>query len=502
MLTSAKVFIISLIVLLLNAPLVAHANAPIFRINSVEVDINVQADGSVHVTERVTYQFQSSANGVFMDIDFRGYGTLENARVSVITQNSAMLFTKTDRASVGDSGVYTLSMGRNVASFQVFSPAQRGDIKTFVYSYTLTEGAFLYENTAVFQRVILGHGWDVDIESFAATFTTPGSEPEAAVFYRNIPAGFGVALGRHFLPQLLPDAPLREGVWENEPATGLVAPEPPNNTAIFIVLGFGGGIFAIIVVVIAILARPYPTEFKERYYRSLPSQKSPALVSYLVNHKTTKSCDIVATLLYLVQCGVLDVENDSTFIVMDKKLVELSSYEQFLIDWLFIETEHGLECHLEDINEMAANEKSAELFYADYIKWQKLVSQEAARLNLFESYFRRTQHAQEEYVKWVAFRRHIKSVTSGKSFEVPPTSAEMEQFLPYLIALGLSKTAIQISSMADYAADNDFIFMLAMANTWNMSVQQAHSNGYTHTSDSSSASFSSGGGGGSGGGAF
>jgi uncharacterized membrane protein YgcG len=510
-----KTFVLTLIFILL-AGVTAYAS-PTYRITDIDVYIDVTPSGAAHVRESVTYRFTSAANGVFKDIDFAGHGAFQQYSVQLQTRGRVTDFDIVSRARVGDSGVFTIETRRNdSARFQVFSPAVHGDAKTFVYTYTLTEGAFLYENTAVFHRMVMGHGWDATVENFRVTLTLPDGT-EVARQFSGIPAGHGVELAVQFAPELLHGANARGGVWEGEVFSGIVEPPVRQQSSvgqIILVVVIGAVVFGIIgaVAYVTVLAWPHKTDFNEKYFRNLPADNGPALMSYLVKDRNIKPRDIVATLLHLVQRGVLSVSGD-TFTLNNHREI-LRTHERFLVDWLFVKTENGMECSLADVNAAGENEETALEFFGNFTSWTEKISQEAELMNYYENKYRRSPLAEEEYQKWLAFRRYIKHTISGKILEAPPSAEQMEKFAPYIVSLGLCKKAAKINvpestQNSDDAFNYNFAMYFLIASSWNSSVKGTYSRGYAQSvsqefSDSGSSSFGGGsvGGGGSGGGAF
>ena len=84
-----------------------------FRISDLNVEAKLQKDGSMLVSEAVTYSIDE-INGVYFDIDAKGYGGINSLQVfedNGINENNEISFKKVDSANyevTENDGVYRI----------------------------------------------------------------------------------------------------------------------------------------------------------------------------------------------------------------------------------------------------------------------------------------------------------------------------------------------------------------------------------------------------------
>ncbi len=117
------------------------------------------------------------------------------------------------------------------------------------------------------------------------------------------------------------------------------------------------------------------------YYRELPEDYSPAVMTYLLTKGKTKDDDIIATILDLarkkvvkltpmkVESGLIFKKEEDTFEIswMNKeKLSQLLPHEQFLATWFIDEIGGGTGLVLDDLEKIVKKQKAALQFQRDY----------------------------------------------------------------------------------------------------------------------------------------
>ena len=86
-----------------------------FRIEKLDIEANLQKDGSMVVSEAVTYDIDE-INGVYFDIDAKGYGGLNSLQVfedNGISDNSEISFNEVDPSNyevTENDGVYRIKL--------------------------------------------------------------------------------------------------------------------------------------------------------------------------------------------------------------------------------------------------------------------------------------------------------------------------------------------------------------------------------------------------------
>jgi len=519
-----KTCILGVLLSLILFATTVHAAAPREHgIAEYNVYVHINRNGSVQVEERIVNRFVGSFNGVFMDIDFSGAGDIVDYSVIEILPDDIMYFTHVQNASIGDDGVYTTTHNRGVLSFQVFRPSN-DEYRTFVYRYTLTQGASKFLDYGQFYRALVGTNWEVPIENFSlvVTFEEPDTAGQftyeltghANVFsfsgntdirieMFDIPPGQFQAINVVFPADWLANAPLTNRNMDDRPF-----PWP-----FVILLGSLLSIIVISIGIITVLSWPHKVDFDEKYYTELPGDNGPAIMSYLMG-RAVSTGDVLATLLNMARKRILTIENeeDYRFIIIPDIInqgYDLKPHESYLLDWLFQSIGNGECVSIGEINQVGQDQATAVLFHENYNKWANIVEGEAKDLDYFESYWRRTPSGQLEYKKWQAFRRYLKHF---KQVEQSFTHVHefWENFLPYAVSLGVAKNVMKhIPESGDSFNSTSMVWFallnLSMINNCNSVISTVYSQGQSYVEGNSSGS--TGGslppsGGGSGGGAF
>jgi len=531
-----KILSTFLLVLVFTATPIYATNDREHSIAEFQINIHIYPDGSAQVEERITNRFIGEFNGVFRDINRRGIGDIDNflAWEYLHETGEYIPFIEARRAREGDSGVFTSQRSGNVSSFQIFSPS-RDEIRTFVYSYTLTQVATRFSDVGQFNHYVMGSEWHVSIENYEVRITFEGAalanpgELSAAVYiggsrtWEFVSATNDIAF-HSYGTELRPGETLRINAhfpehWLYEARQlNRSIDTPPFPWAIVIILGVLA-LILIPIIVILIMARPHRVDFSEKYYDKLPADNGPALMAYLVRDRQLNIKDVIATLLHLARDGIVIIstdQHDEHIFTRDFGFMRsLRPHENFLMEWLFDGIGDGTCFELSTIQLIGENEESAMLFYEKFTRWSEIVKKEGEQLEYFESYFRRSPYGELEYRKWRAFKRYLKNLTEVERVDID-THEFWNNFLPYALSLGSTKKLIK--KLPDIPMPGDTNSLDASNALWfsavgaqflglcNNAFNQTHHRGYSYIAGSdssySSSSYSSGSSGGGGGGAF
>jgi len=258
-----------------------------------------------------------------------------------------------------------------------------------------------------------------------------------------------------------------------------------------------GGLFLLLanlawgITVVRKYNKRFPADWKGQYYRELPSDATPAVVSYLMDFKIEPR-DLVATLTDLVRKKHVTVEErkdpkgrkkpDYIFRLNQKNREELRPHEQSLVAWFFDELGKDGTLRLSKLKENSNDYANAKAFRERFVKWQNEVKDTAEELGyvlvrkktvytwmllatvlqivlifwlLPESWYwtflcalplpffkpkrqRRTTLGNNEYRKWNAFKRFLRDYSQIASKE-PLAVYLWQHYLVYAIPLGEAK---------------------------------------------------------------
>ena len=240
------------------------------------------------------------------------------------------------------------------------------------------------------------------------------------------------------------------------------------------------------------------------YYRELPSDITPAVLSKLMSIQGVGSKDLLATLIDLVRRRYLKVEEisfgrkkDYRFTLLISQIDNLKKHEEYLIHWLFYSIGDGETITLKEIKNYSKSTLSSSLFRKNYLKWMKKVGEEFKKYNYFGqskesatvawktilielvlviliglvgllfggewfAFFpalftiiftgsflimygvilkKKTRKGINEYTKWQAFKRFLLHFSNMKDYEIP-SIVVWEHYLVYAISLGIAEKVI------------------------------------------------------------
>ena len=135
-----------------------------YRIEKLDIEANLQKDGSMVVSEAVTYDIDE-INGVYFDIDAKGFGELEDLQVFEDDPNTSS-FKEVDTSN------YEVSVSDELYKIKLYSKNQN-NIRTFKFVYKLPEAIKVYDDVAQFNRKMVGQEWQQGIKYITAKVIVP-----------------------------------------------------------------------------------------------------------------------------------------------------------------------------------------------------------------------------------------------------------------------------------------------------------------------------------------
>ena len=135
-----------------------------YRIEKLDIEANLQKDGSMVVSEAVTYDIDE-INGVYFDIDAKGFGELEDLQVFEDEPNTSS-FKEVDTSN------YEVSVSDELYRIKLYSKNQN-NIRTFKFVYKLPEAITVYDDVAQFNRKMVGKEWQQGIKYITAKVIVP-----------------------------------------------------------------------------------------------------------------------------------------------------------------------------------------------------------------------------------------------------------------------------------------------------------------------------------------
>ena len=343
-----------------------------FNISDLNVEAKLQKDGSMLVSEAVTYDIDE-INGVYFDIDAKGYGGITSLKVFEDEghyENNVISYREVDPVN------YEVTENDGVYRIKLYS-RNYNNVRTFKFVYTLPEAIKVYDDVAQLNRKMVGQDWQQGISTVRVTIELPVSKDydnskvlvfghgpltgevdkiENTVVYKLDDYYPGDFLEAHILmePEIFSEFNVSNVIHKNMKQELLemeakLADEAnaerenalkreqrlqkiSNNAKP--IMGGIASIWAVLMYYIhGIFKRKNKSKDDIKYLRDLPDDSSPALVGGVIT-KSVNDNEILATIVDLIRRKVLtlDTSDTKTIITLTGSTEKLSAQEKTIID--------------------------------------------------------------------------------------------------------------------------------------------------------------------------
>ena len=386
-----------------------------FRIEKLDIEANLQKDGSMVVSEAVTYDIDE-INGVYFDIDAKGFGELEY--IQVFEDDSTGGFKEVDTSN------YEVSVNDELYRIKLYSK-NYNNRRTFKFVYKLPEAITVYDDVAQFNRKMVGKEWQQGINYITAKVIIPVSasydnsnilvfghgpltgevdkEGNTVVYKLNnyYPGDF---LEAHILmepeifseynkskivhkdmKQKLLDMEAKFADEANAERDRAIRQQEMINK----VFEKPGLIFGVLSSIWGALMYYIHVIFKRKnkvknsvgkYLRELPDNSSPALVGGFMTNSINDN-EILATIVDLVRRKVLTLENSdkNSIIILTGSTENLSAQEKAIVDIYINDFGDGKSL---DLKSFGFFQKVPMSVARKFEKWRAMIQSEMSRKNL------------------------------------------------------------------------------------------------------------------------
>jgi len=386
-----------------------------FRIEKLDIEANLQKDGSMVVSEAVTYDIDE-INGVYFDIDAKGFGELEY--IQVFEDDSTGGFKEVDTSN------YEVSVNDDLYRIKLYSK-NHNNRRTFKFVYKLPEAITVYDDVAQFNRKMVGQEWQQGINYITAKVIIPVSasydnsnilvfghgpltgevdkEGNTVIYKLNnyYPGDF---LEAHILmePEIFSEynkskivhKDMKQKLLDMEAKLADEANAERDKAIrqqemINKVFEKPGLIFGVLSSIWGALMYYIHVIFKRKnkvknsvgkYLRELPDNSSPALVGGFMTNSINDN-EILATIVDLVRRKVLTLENSdkNSIIILTGSTENLSAQEKAIVDIYINDFGDGKSL---DLKSFGFFQKVPMSVARKFEKWRAMVQSEMDRKNL------------------------------------------------------------------------------------------------------------------------
>ena len=386
-----------------------------FRIEKLDIEANLQKDGSMVVSEAVTYDIDE-INGVYFDIDAKGFGELQY--IQVFEDDSTGGFKEVDTSN------YEVSVNDDLYRIKLYSK-NHNNRRTFKFVYKLPEAITVYDDVAQFNRKMVGQEWQQGINYITAKVIIPVSasydnsnvlvfghgpltgevdkEGNTVIYKLNnyYPGDF---LEAHILmePEIFSEynkskivhKDMKQKLLDMEAKLADEANAERDKAIrqqemINKVFEKPGLIFGVLSSIWGALMYYIHVIFKRKnkvknsvgkYLRELPDNSSPALVGGFMTNSINDN-EILATIVDLVRRKVLTLENSdkNSIIILTGNTENLSAQEKAIVDIYINDFGDGKSL---DLKSFGFFQKVPMSVARKFEKWRAMVQSEMNRKNL------------------------------------------------------------------------------------------------------------------------
>ena len=386
-----------------------------FRIEKLDIEANLQKDGSMVVSEAVTYDIDE-INGVYFDIDAKGFGELQY--IQVFEDDSTGGFKEVDSSN------YEVSVNDELYRIKLYSK-NHNNRRTFKFVYKLPEAITVYDDVAQFNRKMVGQEWQQGINYITAKVIIPVSasydnsnilvfghgpltgevdkEGNTVIYKLNnyYPGDF---LEAHILmePEIFSEynkskivhKDMKQKLLDMEAKLADEANAERDKAIrqqemINKVFEKPGLIFGVLSSIWGALMYYIHVIFKRKnkvknsvgkYLRELPDNSSPALVGGFMTNSINDN-EILATIVDLVRRKVLTLENSdkNSIIILTGSTENLSAQEKAIVDIYINDFGDGKSL---DLKSFGFFQKVPMSVARKFEKWRAMVQSEMNRKNL------------------------------------------------------------------------------------------------------------------------
>ena len=388
-----------------------------YRIEKLDIEANLQKDGSMVVSEAVTYDIDE-INGVYFDIDAKGFGELEDLQVFEDEPNTSS-FKEVDASN------YEVSVSDELYRIKLYSKNQN-NIRTFKFVYKLPEAIKVYDDVAQFNRKMVGQEWQQGIKYITAKVIVPvptdydnsnilvfGHGPltgevdreENTVVYKLDDYYPGDFLEAHILmePEIFSEynkskiihKDMKQELLDMEAKlseeANIERDKASSQQKISkkqgVILGILGSIWGVLMFYIhGIYRRKNRVKNSVgKYLRELPDDSSPALVGSFMTDSISGN-EILATIVDLIRRKVLMLETsgEKSIITLVGNTEKLSAQERVIVDIYINDFGNGKSLDLKDFDLFQEVPMSTA---RKFEKWKTIIQSEMDRKDLvFEGF--------------------------------------------------------------------------------------------------------------------
>ena len=405
--------LICLVALIFVLPVCVFAGA---YPEKMDILADINRDGSMTITETITWEIEESVNGVYRDVlCFNPENKLNSANEiyvhEVLVNGKEYTYSETTLEN-GDKGMYNINRIDGGAQIKIFHPTDDYSIKT-ILTYTLTDVVVEYADVAELYWNFIGKGWAGGVEDAKITINLPEISDRLEIFGHGPLDGYSEKLDNQtsvfHIPYLrsgeavdarilfdtdivqaakFQDKNMYETIMAKELELAKQADARRERAEIFAYICWaltGATVVVIIATYIWAISKAKKSNVEYRYFRELPEDYGVPVMNYLLYKYHKPNENMLATLMDLVRKKYIKIYPvtkegkekpvDYELKLINEDLSKLNKVEQHYIEKLiFVDC---ISIRLKELKKkntasVSAREKAGKAFD----KWQDLIEKE------------------------------------------------------------------------------------------------------------------------------
>lgn len=395
-------------------------------VDSIDIDANINSNGSMDVVETIVWDIEEDLNGVYRDIlitnSVNKLNGASNIAVNSVVVNGVTFNYSANTLSNGAFGAYNVNSINGGKQIKIFRPSEDEHVTT-VISYTLYDVVVEYLDTAELYWNFIGSGWDYGIDNVNINISLPGIAKDLRIFAHGPLNGYSEIVGKDTVKLNVDN--LRSGeqvdarlIFDNSLVNASKIVKENKLESILLeeaeiaeaanmkrelfkkiiygsIIGCGVGIIVQIIIGVIGLKKAPKAKFYGKYYRELPEDYGPAVMNKVLSpqNQVANTRDLLATLLDLVRKKYVVIEpvlnenkrkpKDYILKLVNDNLENLSEVEKdFIQKLIFV---NAKEISLKELEKKNTNTSNGKTAYYEYSAWSLKITEEAKKVGVLKT---------------------------------------------------------------------------------------------------------------------
>lgn len=184
--------IVFICILIIQILVSGNVQARSYTIENMDIQATINKDGSVKISQSITYEFNGSYNGIYIDVpyvlndkEYNNIGANQKLDDDLYTATGVDVLNVTDTTSQknyllkskainGDKNVYTVTKQDGITQIKIYSPSI-DDTKTFIVDYIIDNVCVKHNDVGELYYNFIGGAWEEKIKDLNIDIYLPNN---------------------------------------------------------------------------------------------------------------------------------------------------------------------------------------------------------------------------------------------------------------------------------------------------------------------------------------